>query len=179
MTFLITLLLPLLALADSFTGKVIAVTDGDTVKVLREGNVQEKIRLLGIDAPEKKQAFGPQSKDALSRKVFGKVVTVEFQKRDQYGRTLGKLILDGKDVNLTQVEEGLAWHYAHYKKQQLAGDADLYAAAQEKASGAKVGLWAKAEPTPPWDYRRERKMASRKKRERTRKAHSWSDALSY
>ncbi len=179
MTLWLALILPLLAFADSFTGKVIAVTDGDTVKVLREGNVQEKIRLLGIDAPEKKQAFGPQSKEALSRKVFGKQVTVEFQKRDQYGRTLGKLILDGKDVNLTQVEEGFAWHYAQYKRQQLNTDVDLYATAQNKAAAGKVGLWSKAEPTPPWDYRRERKLANRKKKERTRKAHSWSDALSY
>ena len=104
---------------------------------------------------------------------------MEFQKRDQYGRTLGKLILDGKDVNLTQVEEGYAWHYAQYKRQQLSADAGLYAAAQTKATAAKVGLWSKAEPTPPWDYRRERKLANRKKKERTRKAHSWSDALSY
>lgn len=160
---LLALLLPLLSLAESFHGKVIAVSDGDTVKVLREENgqkIQEKIRLLGIDAPEKKQPYGPQSKEALSRKIFGREVEVEWKKKDRYGRTLGKIKLDGKDMNLTQVEEGLAWHYVQYRKEEFPGDADLYDAAEIKARDARIGLWAATTAKAPWDYRRARKVAA-------------------
>lgn len=155
-TVILGLLLPILALAGEFRGKVIAVTDGDTVKVLREeggSKFPEKIRLLGIDAPEKSQAFGARSKQGLSARIFGRDVTVQTKKKDRYGRTLGKILLDGIDMNLAQVEDGLAWHYVKYRRDQFPGDAALYGAAEARAREAKRGLWADAHPRAPWDYR--------------------------
>jgi endonuclease YncB( thermonuclease family) len=182
---LLLLFLPVLALADSFTGKVVAVTDGDTIKVLRPDNTQEKIRLLGIDAPEKKQDFGQKSKEALIQKIAGQTVTVEYKHRDRYGRLLGKILKDGRDINLSQIQDGLAWHYKQYAKDQGPVDAAAYAAAEEGARGKKFGLWAMAAPQPPWEFRhpgaKERKVASKRpkgrghqgKRRRKRPAFSW------
>lgn len=173
--YLLCLLLPVLSLADSFRAKVIGVSDGDTVKVLREEGGRkfpEKIRLLGIDAPEKKQPFGPQSKESLSRKIFGRDVEVEWRKKDRYGRTLGKIKLGGRDVNLTQVEEGLAWHYDQFRKEEFPGDAELYDAAEIKAREAKLGLWSAASAKAPWEYQRARKVAAAEAKEKGKKRHS-------
>ncbi|MGZ3693679.1 MAG: thermonuclease family protein [Bdellovibrionota bacterium] len=171
----LSLFLPLLALADSFTGKVVAVTDGDTVKVLRPDKTLEKIRLLGIDAPEKNQDFGQKSKQALINKIAGKEVKVEFSKHDRYGRLLGKIWQGTEDVNLSQVRAGMAWHYKQYSKEQPAGDAEVYAAAEAQAKAALSGLWAGAEPTPPWEFRQStRKVASRRAKKSHRRSRSKS-----
>ena len=105
-----------------FTGNVVGIADGDTITVLDADKVQHKIRLTGIDAPEKKQPFGNRSKQSLSDMVFNKTVTVETGKRDRYGRELGKVLADGKDVNLERVRAGLAWHYKAYERTQSAAD---------------------------------------------------------
>jgi endonuclease YncB( thermonuclease family) len=174
---LLLLLLPLFAHAETFRGKVVGVSDGDTVKVLHQVDGQitpEKIRLLGIDAPEKKQPFGPQSKEALSAKIFGREVEVEWKKKDRYGRTLGKIKLDGRDMNLAQIEEGLAWHYGQYRKEEFPGDADLYDAAEVKARDAKIGLWSATTAKAPWEYRRARRVAASEAKEKApkKKKHS-------
>jgi len=137
-----------------FTGNVVGVADGDTITVLGVDKVQHKIRLTGIDAPEKKQPFGNRSKQSLSDMVFKKTVTVETVKRDRYGRELGKVLADGKDVNLEQVRAGIAWHYKAYERTQTATDRQAYAGAENEAKAAKRGLWAGADPTPPWKWRR-------------------------
>ncbi|MGE3262660.1 MAG: thermonuclease family protein [Bacteriovoracia bacterium] len=156
----LALLLPALVHADSFEGKVVAVSDGDTVKVLRPDKTLEKIRLLGIDAPEKKQDFGQKSKTFLTEKIAGRQVRVEFKKRDRYGRLLGKIWKGSEDVNLSQVKAGLAWHYKQYRKEQSPEDAEAYAKAETQARTALTGLWAGAVPTPPWEFRQNRKVAS-------------------
>ena len=97
-----------LAQADTLTGRVVRVTDGDTIVVLDADNTQHKIRLTGIDAPEKKQAFGTKSKEHLSDSVAGKTVVVEYGKRDYYKRILGKVLLNDRDMNLEQVRAGHA-----------------------------------------------------------------------
>src|SRR5574340_1302510 len=97
------------ASAATLVGQVVGVTDGDTVTVLDEQRQQHKIRLAGIDAPEKRQPFGQRSKETLSDAVFGRSVSVEWDKFDRYGRIIGKIVVDTKDVNLRQVEAGLAW----------------------------------------------------------------------
>ena len=148
----LTLALSFPAWAD-FTGDVVAVADGDTITVLDAGKVQHKIRLTGIDAPEKKQPFGNRSKQSLSDMVFNKTVTVESDKRDRYGRELGKVLAGGKDVNLEQVRAGFAWHYKAYERTQPANDRQAYAAAENEAKAAKRGLWVDADPTPPWEWR--------------------------
>lgn len=115
--------------------------------------MQHKIRLTGIDAPEKKQPFGNRSKQNLSDMVFNKTVTVETDKRDRYGRELGKVLAGGKDVNFEQVRTGLAWHYKAYERMQPAADRQAYADAENDAKAAKRGLWVDTDPTPPWEWR--------------------------
>lgn len=144
-------------LADTLRGRVVGVSDGDTVTVLDGTNTQFKIRLMGIDAPEKKQAFGAKSKEALSDLVFNKQVEVEYHKKDKYGRTVGKIVVDGIDANLEQVKTGMAWHYKKYQKEQTLDDRSLYAQAEEQARVGNRGLWKDADPTPPWDWRRQQR----------------------
>jgi endonuclease YncB( thermonuclease family) len=136
---------------------VVRIADGDTVTVLDSSNTQHRIRLEGIDAPESNQAFGAQSKKRLSAMVFGKDVTVVYQKTDQYARLVGKITLDGKDVNLEQVKAGMAWHYKEYEREQTASDRELYARAEEEALTARRGLWQDADPIEPSAFRKEEK----------------------
>jgi endonuclease YncB( thermonuclease family) len=143
----------------------VGVADGDTITVLGAGNQQTRIRLQGIDAPESRQAFGQASKRNLSDLIFGRQVVVEYEKTDQYGRTLGKVLTGGRDVNLEQVKAGLAWHYKYYQDEQPPDDRRLYAAAETEARSARRGLWADATPVPPWDFRRGKRAAVEEDRE--------------
>jgi len=122
--------------ADTLLGKVINVADGDTITVLDDTNTQHKIRLSGIDAPEKRQAFGNVSKQSLADMVAGQSVTVEWVKVDKYRRKVGKVLLDGQDVNLVQIRHGLAWHYKQYQREQSPTDQQSYAAAADVARTA-------------------------------------------
>ncbi len=140
--------------AETITGRVVGVADGDTMTVLDANKVQHKIRLSGIDAPEKKQAFGNRSKESLSALAFDKTVNVETSKRDRYGRKIGKVLVNGRDVNLVQVERGMAWFYRQYQREQSPNDQRLYEAAEDAAKAGKRGLWRDADPVPPWEFRR-------------------------
>jgi endonuclease YncB( thermonuclease family) len=142
-----------LTIAGTITGKVVGVSDGDTITVLDASKAQHKIRLAGIDAPEKAQAFGNRSKQHLSDSVFGKNVEVISEKNDKYGRTVGKVMVNGKDANLEQIRAGLAWHYKEYAKEQSASDRDAYANAESSARSSKAGLWSDPRPLPPWEWR--------------------------
>ncbi len=139
---------------DTLTGKVVKITDGDTLYVLDTNYKEHKIRLAGIDAPERKQAYGLASRKHLASIVAGKQVTVEYQKRDRYGRIVGKVLVAGIDVCLEQVKVGFAWHYKKYQHEQSAQDRELYADAENKARDERLGLWRENNPMPPWDYRR-------------------------
>ena len=140
-------------LAETLQGRVIGVSDGDTITVLDTTNHERKIRLAGIDAPEKSQAFGARSKQNLSSLTFGKTVVVDWNKTDKYGRTIGKVIANGQDANLSQIKAGLAWHYKDYEKEQSAIDRKEYANAEIAARAQRLGLWLDAKPVPPWDFR--------------------------
>ena len=153
-SLLLAFLLATSAHAATLTGTVVSVADGDTITVLDATKTQHKIRLTGIDAPEKAQAFGQRSKQSLSDLVYKKQVTVETDKKDRYGRNLGKVLIDGKDANLMQIEHGMAWWYRAYKKDQSASDRVLYEAAEATAKAKKVGLWADKKAVPPWLFRR-------------------------
>lgn len=142
-----------IANAQTITGKVVAISDGDTITILEPGNKQTRVRLAQIDAPEKRQDFGAASKDSLSWLVFGKAVTVEVETIDKYGRTVGRVLVGGQDMNLEQVKKGMAWVYRQYAKEAA------YFAAEDAAKSAKVGLWSKANPTPPWEFRHSGKSA--------------------
>lgn len=139
--------------AGTISGKVIGVMDGDTIEVLDVTKTPHRIRLEGIDAPEKAQPFGQRSKQNLSDLVFSKQVEVQFSKTDKYGRTVGKIIVNGKDANLEQVKDGFAWHYKEYQKEQSSSDRVAYAEAETKARALKTGLWFDSNPMPPWDWR--------------------------
>jgi endonuclease YncB( thermonuclease family)/methylphosphotriester-DNA--protein-cysteine methyltransferase len=134
-------------------GKVIDVHDGDTVTVIDRNNKKFHIRLQGIDAPELKQEFGARSQQNLSRLVLGKQVTVYWSKVDKYRRTVGTIVLDGQDMNIEQVKAGLAWHFKKYADEQDAKDRVTYAAAEQQARAAKLGLWQDSNPTAPGDWR--------------------------
>ncbi len=157
----LAIFLSLTCSAATIEGRVVSVADGDTVTVLDAGKIQHKIRLAGIDAPEKKQAFGNRSKDSLSDLVFGKSVRVETGKKDRYGREVGKILADDRDVNLVQVQRGLAWHYKAYEREQSAADRSLYDAAERDARAGRRGLWRDAQPVPPWEWRKERRRDGR------------------
>ena len=146
---------------QTLTGRVVAIADGDTITILDSANTQHRIRLEGIDAPESHQAFGEQSKQSLSEMIFGKDVSVTFQKTDQYGRLVGKIILDGRDINLEQVKAGMAWHYKFYEDEQTPEDRDAYAKAEAEARAARRGLWQDPNPTEPYQFRKEEKRERR------------------
>ena len=145
--FVAALLVALSAHAEEFSGRVVGVSDGDTITVL-VGLEPKRIRLAGVDAPERGQAFGQRAKQAASRLVFGRTVTVVARGQDRYGRTLGDVRLpDGSSLNDRLVEEGWAWHYTRYSKDQRL--AELETAARR----SRRGLWGDPHPVPPWDFR--------------------------
>lgn len=136
---------------EEFSGKVVGVMDGDTIKVMHDGKA-EKIRLYGVDAPEKAQAFGQKAKKFTSEMVFGKEVKVVVVDTDRYGRTVGKVFLeDGRMLNHELVKNGFAWWYQRYAK----NDVDLQRFEKE-AKDSKKGLWTEETPTPPWEWRRKK-----------------------
>lgn len=140
--------------ADVLLGHVVAVSDGDTITVLDDNKQRHVIRLMGIDAPEKAQAFGQKSKQSLSELVFDRDVSVTWFKRDRYGRTVGQVRLDGTDVCLEQMKRGFAWHYKQYEREQSVEDRSRYADAEKEARNARVGLWADEQPIEPSKFRR-------------------------
>ncbi len=146
-----------LEVENSHQFEVISVNDGDTITVLDSAKQQHKIRLAGIDAPEKTQAFGQKSKESLSTMISGHKVDVVLGKTDRYGRNISKVVSDGVDVNLEQIKAGLAWHYKQYENDQPTEDRTSYAKAETDAAENKLGLWIDADPTPPWEFRKEEK----------------------
>ena len=163
------LLCPLWAIAaapQSLEARVVGVTDGDTIKVLDANHVEYKVRLAGIDAPERDQPFGQRSKQSLSNAVMGQPVRIEWSKQDRYGRLVGKVWVAPPtpdcrttacpktlDVNLAQLTVGLAWHYKEYQHEQTPEDRGRYAFAEQEARARHAGLWADPDPTAPWDWR--------------------------
>jgi micrococcal nuclease len=137
------------AYAEQF--RVVAVSDGDTVKILSSDNRQMKCRLHGIDAPESSQSHGQASKASLSDMIYRKTVDVEVVDRDQYGRSVCRIFLNGVDVNKVQIQRCFAWWYSRYSKDSS------YGQAQDAARQQRLGLWAMPNPTPPWSFRRENK----------------------
>lgn len=146
-----------IALADTLIGKVVGVADGDTITVLDNQQTQHKVRLMGIDCPEKTQPFGQNAKQSLSDLVFGRPVSVDWQKQDRYGRVVGKVLVGGQDANLEQIRRGWSWHYKKYEGEQEPEDRNIYAATEVDARMARRGLWADRDPIPPWDWRKSKR----------------------
>lgn len=136
----------------SISGKVVAITDGDTFVLLDSNKVQHKVRLAGIDAPEKTQDFGMQAKLYLSNSIFGKTIKVEYNAQDKYQRILGVVQLDSKVVNEEIIEKGLAWAYLKY----LDNTNQHYKTLMETAQNLRIGLWSIPNAVATWDYRHSR-----------------------
>lgn len=163
--------------AAELYGKVVGVTDGDTITVLDEVRGRHTIRLASIDAPEttchsktgrddlcvdRGQAFGKASKRSLSEMVYGKEVVVDILPGSTYGREIGTVyVVDGEnriDANYLQVARGMAWHYQHFaEKQQTRSEYARYHVAELDSQRKGRGLWADQAPVAPWDYRYARK----------------------
>lgn len=146
-----------IASAEVITSVVVGVTDGDTVTLLDAHNQQHKIRLAGIDAPERNQPFGQVSKKNLSDLAFQQTVTADCIKTDRYGRLICKILVRGEDANLLQARAGLAWHYKKYESEQSIDDRRLYALAEEDARASKRGLWQETNALAPWEWRQRKR----------------------
>ncbi len=145
----VTLLAPVTLAGPAFSGLVVGVTDGDTIKVMRDGR-EAKVRLASIDCPERGQAFGRSARYATTALVLGKTVTVVTEGRDQYGRIVGEVLLpDGSSLNRALVRAGWAWEFRRYSKDRTLAEIEA------EARAARRGLWADPHPVSPWAYRKQ------------------------
>lgn len=142
----LALVLPFPVLAH----QVIGIADGDTLTLLIDKKPL-KIRLANIDAPEKAQAFGERSKQALSDLCFGKDASYEAQDIDRYGRTVAVLTCDGVQANRAQVERGMAWVYPKYNTDPSLPEL------QGQAKMERRGMWRDDDPVPPWEFRKQKR----------------------
>ncbi|EHO3084723.1 thermonuclease family protein [Salmonella enterica] len=144
---LVVVILPPALFAAQIQGKVIRVLDGDTIEVLQEQQ-PVRVRLLNLDAPEKKQPFGRWSTNQLKTLLAGQSVTVSYTQTDRYGRVLGRVVTEnGTEANREQVLKGAAWVYDRYNTD------NSLPALQREAQTQKRGLWADNQPVPPWEWR--------------------------
>jgi len=143
-----------LILADTIEGRVVGVSDGDTITVLDNARTRHKIRFAGIDAPESKQPFGQASKKHLSDLVFDRDVTLECGKTDKYRRQVCVVMIEGRDANLAQIAAGMAWWYRKYQTEQIPEHRAQYQAAEMEAQRRRIGLWHDADPVAPWEWRK-------------------------
>jgi len=153
LVLLLTFLILASASAYAWTGQVVAVTDGDTIKVLQDGR-ETKVRLYGVDTPEKKQAFGQKAKGFTASLVAGRMVDVEPVDQDRYGRTVGLVTVAGQSLNEELVKNGFAWVYQQYCRR---GECSAWTKEELQARAARLGLWADPAPLPPWEWRRTKK----------------------
>ena len=147
--FSLILSFSVLAHGETINGRVVGISDGDTLTVLDASNTQFKIRLAAIDAPEKAQPFGQRGKQKLSDLCYGKNASVKVVSTDRYGRTVGDIVCAGINANQAMIQSGLAWVYRKYDK----GHEHLYAI-EEEARNARHGLWTDPNPIAPWDWRK-------------------------
>ncbi len=165
---LISLILYSPALADTLQGKVVKIADGDTITIVDDLGEKHRIRLAGIDAPEKNQPYGDISTQGLNILVSGRIVTIEYEKRDRYKRIIGKVLVDPPgevfcmaldcvkkiDAGLEQIKTGLACHYNYYQMEQSEEDRTLYSKAELGARTKHLGIWKDEEPMAPWEWRK-------------------------
>lgn len=148
-------------LTYALSGKVVSIADGDTITILDSSKTQHKIRLYGIDTPEKSQAFGKAAKKHTSNLVARKVVQVTTYDTDRYGRTVGVVVVDGLNVNQSLIENGFAWKYRKYCKASFCDD---WVQLEDNARATKVGLWSDVAPIPPWEWRKGARNSSYKEK---------------
>jgi len=145
---IILILIPSFLYAGSWEGKVVGISDGDTIKVLKDGK-QVKIRLASIDCPEKGQPYGQAAKKFTSKMVASKIVKIWETDTDRYGRIVGFVFVGDRNLNKELLSAGLAWHYKNYSR-----DPEL-AKLEFQARSKKIGLWAEPDPMKPWEWRKQ------------------------
>ena len=164
--------------AKTLQGKVVKVVDGDTITIVDDRSFRYRIRLAGIDTPEKDQPYGKESTKSLRWLVYDKGITVEYSKFDRYGRIIGKVLIDPQgdmfcfavdctrkvDVGLKQISTGMAWHYKRYQNEQSKEDRKLYSSAEREARKGQLGLWNDKKPISPWKWRKNNKLEALRKR---------------
>lgn len=157
-TILSSIVIALLYLSPSIQaanlhGKVVGISDGDTITILTTDKQSIKVRLVEIDAPEKDQPWGQKSKQALSDLIYSRNVTVDSAGNDRYGRTLGTVFLSDRNINKHMVENGNAWAYTQYVRDQN------YFELQEIAKSKQLGLWSlsKGQTIAPWEWRKNKR----------------------
>jgi len=164
--YILTILLALYVtfVRADFTAKVQRVVDGDTIHVKDETGKKFKVRLIGIDAPEQNQPYGLASTYQLRGLLLNKFVLLESKPKkgkpysvDKYKRVLAKIVLDGRDINLSQVLSGYAWHFKRYQNQQSRSDRETYSKAELYAEENELGLWGEKNPIAPWKWRKIKK----------------------
>lgn len=138
--------------AGHTSGRVVRLADGDTFTLLTEGNKQVKVRLYGIDAPERQQDFGNAARNKMQELTTGHTIRIEVKDTDRYGRSIAIARNDeGKNLNEEMLRSGLAWHYKAYDKNSQ------WSRLEKTARDKKLGLWAQPNPTPPWDWRKQKR----------------------
>lgn len=149
--------------AATLIGTVTKISDGDTITVLADDGQKYRVRFLGIDAPESQQKGGAQSRNYLEGllDLLGNDVTVEYDKKDKYGRILGKVMAKSLDLNLEQLESGHAWMYKQYANDLPLETRITYMRAEANAKAQRRGLWEEKNPTPPWEFRKAKRLAKR------------------
>ncbi len=145
---------------ETIKGKVVSVADGDTMTILTDSEERIKVRLYGIDAPEKGQDFSNKARTYLNDLCYGKTVKVEKKDIDQYDRTLGIVYLDELNLNQEMVKEGLAWYYNHYVEDPVLEGLEKTARQQ------KLNIWSLKNPTPPYEYRKKQRTERSKREQR-------------
>ena len=133
--------------AKTITGKVTRVLDGDTINIVDENNTEYRVRFQAVDAPEHYQDFGDASRKHLHSLIYGKTIQVKVDKIDHHDRVVGRIWLGKRDIEQEMLEAGLVWHYVKFNKEAKLAEA------QKKAQEAKLGIWSKPNPTPPWEWR--------------------------
>ena len=158
-------------IVEEIGGKVIGVTDGDTITVLAD-NKTIKVRLEGVDAPESNQSYGAKSKQALAELLFGKSVTVKKTGTDKYGRSLGIVIVGEVDANARMIEDGWAWHFKKYN------DVERLAKLTVDPRKARRGLWADDSPLAPWEFRARQRTPQAGPKDRDANVKYWLNTSS-
>lgn len=142
--------------AVNVSGRIVGISDGDTLTLLDARRVQHKIRPIGIDAPEKRQAFGKRAKSALSALAYGRHAEADCRKFDRDKRRLCVVYVDGRDIGLEQVKAGMAWWFRRYAKEQTLQERIDYEKTELRAKRHRDGLWSDPNPIPPWEWRHRR-----------------------
>jgi endonuclease YncB( thermonuclease family) len=147
--------------AETLSGTVERVKDGDTVRMRLIDGGKADVRLAGIDTPEKAQPFGRAAGRRLAALCLGKMAEADWRDTDRFERPVGRLFCDGRDVGRLLIAEGLAWHFKRYARTQPLDESTGDSTAEAAAREAKAGLWSEADPIPPWDWRKSEKAAKK------------------